>query len=593
MLNMKILAPAIAAAALVACGGGGGGGASSTLTGKVIDGYIKGAIICLDVNSNGQCDSDEPRATTGTGGSYTLTYSGDLSGMHVIAEVPSTAYDEDDGGKTLAEAGKEAFSLFAPAESASAVTPLTTLVSVEMLSNPGTTAADAEAVVKASNNIQGGMLGLDYVNQKDSNSHELAKKIVDAVVAAKKELDASAEFKSATGAKPQLASMKAAVAQVQSGVLPQMIAADGKVNTSFDAKAAAKTVITGNLENIIAQTKSGDGTVVSMADVLREGLIVGEGKEDQLILDNQNQVRNQKDGLKVNYIKLSDDLKSFKIDKQYIYTVPYADSSYATAVGTRGWYKAYESGNEYFLVNGKWEIYDEKIKAIEGNCVLISQSANDGGLQKFCATRKDLAGKKVNDFIKDVCKYDSGETVAGCNVNETFPDGAFGYDLQVTSQSDQFRVWMNTGSTGFNGNRQTMDQLIASLTATPSCIGWCSVDIQIKSYDATSKTGVIKWRKRGTVAFTEETGFSVIEVNGVKILKYENSNLFRSEENEDRVWGIFAEMKNSDGTIQIERGEFNPKNMRQSIPFNGGTKIGNAKVLDTFIKMRSMPAYPY
>ena len=95
------------------------------------------------------------------------------------------------------------------------------------------------------------------------------------------------------------------------------------------------------------------------------------------------------------------------------------------------------------------------------------------------------------------------------------------------------------------------------------------------------------------MAFTEETGFSVIEVNGVKILKYENSNLFRSEENEDRVWGIFAEMKNSDGTIQIERGEFNPKNMRQSIPFNGGTKIGNAKVLDTFIKMRSMPAYPY
>jgi predicted porin len=183
--------------------------------------------------------------------------------------------------------------------------------------------------------------------------------------------------------------------------------------------------------------------------------------------------------------------------------------------------------------------------------------------------------------------------VSGCNVNETFPEGAFGYDLQVTSQSDQYRVWMNTGSTGFNGNRQTMDQLIATLTSAPSCIGWCSVDIQIKSYDVGSKTGRIKWRKHNTESFTEETGFSVIDVNGVKVLKYENSNLFRDLENEDRVWGIFAEMKNSDGTTQIERGEFNPKNMRQSIPFNGETKIGNAKVLDTYIKMRNMSAYPY
>lgn len=42
MSKIKVLLPAIAAAVLVACGGGGGGSATSTLTGKVIDGYIKG-----------------------------------------------------------------------------------------------------------------------------------------------------------------------------------------------------------------------------------------------------------------------------------------------------------------------------------------------------------------------------------------------------------------------------------------------------------------------------------------------------------------------------------------------------------------------
>jgi len=592
MMKLKTLVPALAAAFLVACGGGGGGSAvTNTLSGKVIDGYIKGAKICLDINSNGACDSNEPSAITGAGGAYTLSYAGDLAGMHVIAEVPSTAYDEDDNGKTLAEAGKEAFSLFAPAESATAVTPLTTLVSIEMLSNPGTTPADAQVVVKANNNIQGDMLGHDYVSKKDTNAHELAKKIVDAVVAAKKELDANADFQSSAGAKPQLASMKAAVSQVQSSVLSQMIAADGTVNKSFDAKSAAQKSISGNLQNIIAQTKSGDGTVVSMADVLREGLIIGEGEESQQVLDNQNTVRNQKDGLKVNYVKLSDDLKTFKVDRQYIYTTP-LDTNTQAVVGSLGWYKAHDSGNEYFLVNGVWEVYSEKIKSVEGNCILIAQTINDGGLQKFCAARKDLSGKKVADFIEDVCKNNNDVAISGCNPNETFPEGSFGYDLQVTSQSDQYRVWVNSGSSGYFGV-QTIEQFISSLTSAPICIGWCTVDVQIKSYDPVSKTGRLNWRKNKTSTFTEETGFSVVEVNDVKILKYENSKLFRDIENEDRVWGIFAEVKISNGSTIIERGEFNPKNMRQSIPFNGETKIGNSKVLDTYTKMRSMPAYPY
>ena len=594
MMKIKTLGPALAAALLVACGGGGGGSAvTNTLSGKVIDGYIKGAKICLDINSNGSCDSNEPSAITGAGGAYTLSYAGDLAGMHVIAEVPSTAYDEDDNGKTLAEAGKEAFSLFAPAESAAAVTPLTTLVSVEMITSPGSSMADAQSAVKANNNIQVDLLGNDYVSKQDTNTHTLAKKIVDAVVAAQKELDLSSEFKNAETAKPKLASMKAAVSQVQASVLPQMISANGSVNSNFDAKAAATAVIQGNLNNIIAQTKSGDGTVVSMVDILKEGLIVGEGNKQRNILDKQNQVRNSKGGLEISYVKIGEDLSSFKTDKEYIYTTPYSDDKYQTAVDITDWYKAYDSGSEYFLVNGKWEVYNEKIKSIEGNCVLISQTLNDGGLQKFCATSKNLSGKKVIDLIKDACLDDDDKPVNGCNVNQTFPEGSFGYDLQVTTQSDSYRVWVSTGGNGFDGRSTSIDEILVNLKNYPSCVRWCNVEMQIKSYDSVAKTGRMQWRKRNTLPFIEETGFVVINLNGVNILKYENSNLLRVEDDEDRVWGILAEVKLANGSVKVEQGDFDSKNMRQSIPFNGSTKIGNAKVLDAFIKMRNMKPFPY
>jgi len=40
---------------------------------KAIDGYIFGAKVCLDINSNNTCDSNEPYTTTANDGSYSLS----------------------------------------------------------------------------------------------------------------------------------------------------------------------------------------------------------------------------------------------------------------------------------------------------------------------------------------------------------------------------------------------------------------------------------------------------------------------------------------------------------------------------------------
>jgi subtilisin family serine protease len=147
---------------LQACGGGsistssigsGGSGIAIALSGTVVDGPIEGAVVFLDLNGNLTHDTHEPLAQpTDALGRFTFDVSSVTSAQWamatVVTHVPDTAKDADDRGLTLAEAGKNGFSLMAPAAAfveATAevktqitnvfVSPLTTLVAQEMLFN--------------------------------------------------------------------------------------------------------------------------------------------------------------------------------------------------------------------------------------------------------------------------------------------------------------------------------------------------------------------------------------------------------------------------------------------------------------------------
>ncbi len=129
-------------AGLTACGGGGGGGApgaapassvgvagGTTLIGTVVDGYIEGATVCLDLDASGACDPGEPAGVTGPDGRYQVDLGPHLpQGRHLVAEIPATARDSDHGGLTLAEAGASAYRMAAPAEQGAVVNPFTTLM---------------------------------------------------------------------------------------------------------------------------------------------------------------------------------------------------------------------------------------------------------------------------------------------------------------------------------------------------------------------------------------------------------------------------------------------------------------------------------
>jgi len=72
LLSVAILAPAMV---LTACGSSSSGGGEETFesSGVAYDGYLRGALVCVDENFNKQCDDGEPSATTGEGGKFEIT----------------------------------------------------------------------------------------------------------------------------------------------------------------------------------------------------------------------------------------------------------------------------------------------------------------------------------------------------------------------------------------------------------------------------------------------------------------------------------------------------------------------------------------
>ena len=113
-----------AALALAGCGGGGGGGTPATGGGTsttpfsttVIDGAVQNALVCLDKNSNGACDADEPQGKTDVAGKVTFDIANaDVGKYPILAIVGTDAVDADTGPVATA------YTMTAPADKAAVV----------------------------------------------------------------------------------------------------------------------------------------------------------------------------------------------------------------------------------------------------------------------------------------------------------------------------------------------------------------------------------------------------------------------------------------------------------------------------------------
>ncbi len=149
---------------LAACGGGGSSSSptssspaaatttdqttqttKTTLSGTVADGYLDNALVCLDVNANKACDSDEPQARSTAGGAFTLdaTEAQIAEAALVVKTIANETIDEDNPGVPL----DKGYVMTAPA-GYKFVSPLSTMVQSHLEENKGAKLEDAEKEIK-------------------------------------------------------------------------------------------------------------------------------------------------------------------------------------------------------------------------------------------------------------------------------------------------------------------------------------------------------------------------------------------------------------------------------------------------------------
>ena len=138
--ELGVAATAVATLVLVGCGGGGGGVSSPSglaLSGNMVDGYVQGATVTLDVNDNGICESTEPTTTTGPNGNFTFTAAQNPGGgQHMTCA---------SGGTDISTKLPFVGQLLAP-PGATQITPLTNVIMQQVLgSTPNATPAQITA----------------------------------------------------------------------------------------------------------------------------------------------------------------------------------------------------------------------------------------------------------------------------------------------------------------------------------------------------------------------------------------------------------------------------------------------------------------
>lgn len=157
---------------LAGCGGGGGQ-TGSPVSGRLMDGYIKGGLVCLDTNRNLRCDAGEPATITGTGGQFTLypLKNTSLAGLFLVAEISPTAEDSDAPGQPMA-----ATRMLGLAEKPAVVSPLTTVVA--SMVHSGDSLSEAEARARTLLGLSSAIdFSTDYIADNDTDTHALAQAV--------------------------------------------------------------------------------------------------------------------------------------------------------------------------------------------------------------------------------------------------------------------------------------------------------------------------------------------------------------------------------------------------------------------------------
>jgi len=146
--------------------------ANQSLSGNVADGYLVGAKVCLDKNTNAKCDDNEPYAITTTNGAYILNNltNNEIENYPLLVEVDQDVIDQDDN-QTVSE-----YYTLSARPSQTFISPISTMIYNYKISN-NVTYAQASGEIQTQLGISNEeLLTQDYIKSTDNEAFNVHKK---------------------------------------------------------------------------------------------------------------------------------------------------------------------------------------------------------------------------------------------------------------------------------------------------------------------------------------------------------------------------------------------------------------------------------
>jgi uncharacterized protein YbaA (DUF1428 family) len=145
---------------------------NGTISGNAIDGYVRNALVCLDVNRNSECDDSEPYSKTTSTGTYSLDISSYTEEQLLNAQILVNGGVDSDTGKQFEGRLKAPFKK----EGVVHVTPLTTVVAdiLEQNGDDVEKASEASKLVAESLGIDESKVDSDYVEAQKTKADDVS-----------------------------------------------------------------------------------------------------------------------------------------------------------------------------------------------------------------------------------------------------------------------------------------------------------------------------------------------------------------------------------------------------------------------------------
>jgi hypothetical protein len=537
-----------------------------------------------------------------------------------------------------------AYSLLAPAAASLTVTPLSTLVSSTIQAGGGESQVSiGEAISNVSAKFglpPASLLANDYKeNASDANvaTAAVAKATATALSQVTNNLRNSSAIQDAGLTDGQI--IQAAVLSVKNTVLPQIVSAGqltptaaassaaiiNAVTTAVDTAGLAVntgTTLSGNVQNIIVATKSGDGSVVQIKDVFDSGFVIAQEQSGDYYDSTGKRISGNYSGYRNELV--AEQLKT--TDGKF--------PPYQQRVHINGkWFDTYEGGSDW-TYNGKgWEnipgqginMPDVLQPTYADNCVLIPDNSARTVISRYCGTQKNVSNRTIAELIPGICDDVSS---AACK-SAKFPEGSFVYDISQSVQSTltdkypgRFRLW--TSDDGWKGycttsNAQDCQRDDATIF---DFIDWtrasnrnhqfignnCNTAFRIASYDSATRKGTVSWSTNNgdcerqddnsIAKVLETTNFEIITAGGKDVFIVPTpATYYANNPSSDEPFRIFATQRNRDGFTGVWSGAYYPTDFKNTMAFTGDIGISsqfmNRITFDAILNLVGYAPYPY